>query len=394
MQRTIPLTVRATPEDAATLERTAAAFNAACEWISGVACAVGVLRTVPLHHRTYYEARARFGLQAQFVIRAIGVVADAYRRGQPSDRKVRHHFRPAAAVVYDERLLRFEPKNGYQRVSLTTVDGRILCGLAMGGYQRARLGQATKVGQGDLLRDPKGRWRLHLTITLPDPTPASTEGGVLGIDMGICNIATDSDGLLYSGAHLNGLRRRSHRLRKKLQATGTRAARRRLRSWKAKQQRFQRHVNHTISEQLVATARTTHRALAVEALDGITRRLAGTVSRDQRRLLHGWGFFQLRTFLAYQAEAAGIPLYAVDPRHTSQTCPSCGVIDRKNRKTQAAFLCVSCGFAGHADRVAATNIARRGMVVAGVLVNHPHFSEARAVVSHEVPASLGKSCSR
>jgi putative transposase len=143
----------------------------------------------------------------------------------------------------------------------------------------------------------------------------------------------------------------------------------------------------------VQTAHTTHRALAVENLDGITRRLAGQVSRDQRRLLHGWGFFQLRTFLAYKVEAAGIPVYAVDPRHTSQTCPSCGVIDRKNRKTQAAFLCVSCGFAGHADHVAATNIARRGTVVAGVFVNHPYFSEARTVVSHDGAASLGKSCS-
>ncbi|MDQ3700987.1 MAG: transposase, partial [Chloroflexota bacterium] len=73
-------------------------------------------------------------------------------------------------------------------------------------------------------------------------------------------------------------------------------------------------------------------------------------------------------------------VYAVDPRHTSQTCPSCGLIDRRNRKTQATFRCIGCGFAGPADHVAATNIARRGVVVAGVNVNHPNVSGACGAV--------------
>ena len=130
MQRTVALTVRVASEDAPTLERTRAAFAAACDWISGVAFAEGLCNTVRLHHRTYYEARGLFApLQSQFVVRAIGVVADASRR----DRTVRHRVRPTTAVVYDERLLRFEPKGGYQRVSLTTADGRIVGGLAIGG---------------------------------------------------------------------------------------------------------------------------------------------------------------------------------------------------------------------------------------------------------------------
>src|SRR5687768_14284711 len=132
MQRTVTLTVRVAPADAEKLARTAAAFGAVCDWVSGVAFAEGIHRAVPLHHRTYYEARGRFApSQAQLVVRAIGVVADAYRR----DRTRRHHFRPDGAVVYDERLLRFEPRGGYQRVSLATVDGRVRGDLAIGGYQ-------------------------------------------------------------------------------------------------------------------------------------------------------------------------------------------------------------------------------------------------------------------
>jgi IS605 OrfB family transposase len=213
---------------------------------------------------------------------------------------------------------------------------------------------------------------LHLAVTLPDPPPADQSGGVLGVDLGVVNLAVDSDGTGYSGAHVNGLRRRRHRLRRKLQPKPTRSARKRLRSWRGKQARFQRDVNHTVAKALVATALITHRALAVEALNGATHRLMGKSSRDQRRLLGGWGFSQLRSFVQHKAEAAGVTVYAVDPRNTSRTCPSCGLIDRANRKMQAAFCCVSCGFAGHADHLAAVNIARRGVVAAGLSVNQPH----------------------
>jgi IS605 OrfB family transposase len=382
MQRTIALTLRVAPEDAPKLERARAAFAAACDWISGVAYTERVFNKVELHHRTYYEARSRFpSLPSQFVVRAVGVVADAYRR----EKRARHRFRPDAAVVYDARLLTFWPEGGYQRASLSTVDGRIVCPLSIGGYQRALLARATKVGQADLIRDRRGRWRLHLTVTLPDPEPAPRERGVPGIDVGIKNLAVDSDGTRYSGAHVNGLRRRSHWLRKRLQAKGTHSSRRRLRSWKGKQTRFQTDVNHVIAKRLVRTALITHRAIAVEDLNGIRRRIRA--SRDQRWLLGGWGFAQLRSYISYKAEGAGITVYAVDPRYTSQTCPSCGLIDRRNRPDQATFRCIGCGFAGHADHVAATNISRRGALAAGLPVNQPHVPDA-VVNPHQLPLPL------
>jgi IS605 OrfB family transposase len=384
MQRTVVLTLRLAPEDAEKLVRTRSAFAAACNWISGVAYREGVRNRVRLHHRVYYEARGRFGLQSQFVVRAIGVVADAYRR-EPARW---HRFRPEGAVVYDERLLRFEPKGGYQRASLTTVDGRITCGLAIGGYQRQQLARAEKVGECDLLRDRKGRWRLHLSVALPVPSPADQSGGVLGVDLGITHLAYDSDGTAYSGTHVNGLRRRYHRRRRTLQPKKTRSARKRLASWKGKQARFQRDVNHTVAKRLVATALSTRRALAVENLNGARHRLMGKATRDQRRLLGDWGFSQLRSFLEHKAEAAGVTVYAVDPRHTSQACPSCGLVDRRNRPDQATFECVGCGFAGlHADHVAAINIARKGLVVAGLNVTQPDVPQ-RCVDPHGSPSPV------
>jgi putative transposase len=72
----------------------------------------------------------------------------------------------------------------------------------------------------------------------------------------------------------------------------------------------------------------------------------------------GWG--QLLQFLAYKAEHAGRVVIAVDPRHSSQRCSSCGHIDGGNRLTQATFRCQTCGHQAHADINAAINILRSG----------------------------------
>ena len=70
-------------------------------------------------------------------------------------------------------------------------------------------------------------------------------------------------------------------------------------------------------------------------------------------LATGWAGFQHK--LAYKAE-----LLEVDPKHTSQKCHQCGFITTENRKTQAQFKCVNCGYSGNADINAALNIVALG----------------------------------
>lgn len=68
----------------------------------------------------------------------------------------------------------------------------------------------------------------------------------------------------------------------------------------------------------------------------------------------------LRTQLTYKAAWAGRELIAVDPRHTSQTCSGCGVLDRKAR-TGKWFNCPQCGMSLDADTNAAINILYKAM---------------------------------
>ena len=71
---------------------------------------------------------------------------------------------------------------------------------------------------------------------------------------------------------------------------------------------------------------------------------------------------QLRAFIAYKATLAGVRVAYVNPAYTSQTCSRCGHCEKANRRSQARFLCVQCGYACHADLNAAENIRRAAVI--------------------------------
>jgi len=244
--------------------------------------------------------------------------------------------------------------HGVSAASLTTVYGRFRFSLAHGGKQRAQLASGA-IGEADLLfRD--GNYYLAISVKSDEP-PVGDPDGFLGVDLGIKNIAADSDGTLYAGGKLRHKRKRHRRLRHRLQALGTRGARRLLVKRRRKERR---HVNHCISKKIVAAAEGTGRGVAVEDLTGIRDRT--TVCRASRAEHSGWAFHQLRAFLEYKCVDRGIPFIAVDSRKTSRTCPACGCVDRRNRPSQAEFRCIHCALSGHADLFAAQEVARRATV--------------------------------
>ncbi len=333
---------------AALLRETMLAFNAACNYVSGVAWETREFNNYRLRGQVYREVRERFGLPAQLAQHAVSQVAQAYRVAKSA----RVGFRPLGAVTFDARCLRLM---NLSVVSLTTLRGRIKVPLSLGGYQRNRLKNAD-LGETDLLYSPeKDRWSFVFSVKSEAP-PVSVPQDFLGVDLGVTNIVADSDGNLYSGGHVRGLRKRHLKLRRRLQAKGTRGAKRLLRKRRKKERRFQQWVNHNVSKQIVARAKDTERGVAVEDLKGIRDRI--TVRKKQRATLSSWAFGQLRFFLAYKCGDAGIPLVVIDPRNTSRTCPACGCVDKANRKSQAEFCCVSCGHSSHADLIAAENIRR------------------------------------
>jgi putative transposase len=347
------------------LRRTLERANAACDYISQVAWENRTFGKFQLQKLCYQDARETFGLTAQMVIRALAKVGDAYKL----DTNTKRLFRPTSAIAYDDRILSFAIPDS--SVSIWTLDKRQSIPFVCGEHQRALL--PFRRGETDLAL-VRGNWYLFATVDIDDPDLIDVEG-VLGIDLGVTNIAVDSDGDVHSGKAIKNVRYRHRRLRNKLQRKRTKRSRHRLKVLAGQEARFAKDVNHVLSKRIVAKAKRTKRAIAIEDLRHIRTRVRAR--RSQRATLHSWSFAQLQAFIVYKAALAGVPVHRVDPRNTSRTCPSCGHIDKANRKTQASFVCTSCGLAGLADVIAAENIR----VLGRALVSAPYVSETAGLSS-------------
>ena len=209
---------------------------------------------------------------------------------------------------------------GLTTVSLLTLRGRVLVPFRMGSYQESRL-ESIK-GQADLIYR-NGTFYLAVTLDVPEPTPDEPQG-VLGVDLGIINIATASDGETFSGQAVEKTRKRLHSLRQRLQKHGTKSAKRHLKKLSGREARFRKDVNHRISKRIVQKAKAHHQGIAIEDLRHIRSRTEARLRKSQRARHSSWSFFQLRFFLQYKATLAGVPLHTVDPRNTSRTCQQCG----------------------------------------------------------------------
>jgi putative transposase len=349
MNLTLVVKLLPTPQQHTALLETMAQFNAACNAIAEVAYRNRLANKYELQKLVYQNVRERFGLSAQMAIRAISKVVEAYKR----DRSIQPSFRPHGAIVYDERILSWK---GIDQVSILSLSGRLLIPVRFGQYQAQRLGRVH--GQADLVYR-NGVFYLYVVVDLPE-APLVEGDDVIGVDLGIINLATDSDGDQHSGEAVDTARRHYEHLQRSLQQVSTKSSHQRLKRLSGRERRFKHNTNHVISKRIVAKALDTGRDIALEELTGIRDRI--TVNKAQRTRHSKWAFGELRRFIVYKAQLAGVLVHFVDPRNTSRTCPNCDHTDKANRPDRSTFRCTACGFAGHADIIAARNIRARAVV--------------------------------
>ncbi|WP_235502937.1 MULTISPECIES: transposase [unclassified Kitasatospora] len=361
------------PEQAMVLERTLRTVNDAANGVSSVAFERGVPREYELRKHTYAELKAR-GLGAQAAQHTIKKTCDAYttlkanlragnlgkpgskRRGKVESKPIM--FRPEAAQPYDDRCLSWQLDAG--TVSIWTIAGRLKGVRFACSPEALKMLRKHRKGESDLI-ERNGVFYLVATCDVPEAPLNENPAGFVGVDLGIVNIATTSAGYRAASRGLNRYRNRQLDLRQKLQAKGTKSAKRLLKKRSRKEARHSANVNHIVSKTIVTAAERTGSGIALEDLTGIRTRVR--LRKTQRTSLHSWSFQQLGQYIAYKAKRAGVPLVYVDPAYTSQQCSECHHIERKNRVDQATFACRSCGTVMHADHNASRNIARRGGVV-------------------------------
>ncbi|TCC48699.1 transposase [Kribbella capetownensis] len=242
-----------------------------------------------------------------------------------------------------------------------------------------------------ITRDRSGRWHIAFA-TIPEAIPAPGTGGIVGIDRGVTVPAALSTGELLSFSkpspteqkRLKQLQRRLARCRRSSNR------RQRVKTAIAKLHARTRDRRKDWVEKISTDLARRFDVIRVEQLriTHLTRRprpkpdpeRPGAYLPNRRRakaalnrgiLASGWG--ELVRRLKHKAPGR---VDEVSPRHTSQTCSVCGHRAAENRKSQAIFRCVACGYQRNADVNAATNIAA-GRAVSARRETHTTVSPKR-----------------
>jgi len=192
---------------------------------------------------------------------------------------------------------------------------------------------------------------LLLTYKQPDKE-IQYKDKVMGIDIGINRPVTYYiDGEKYTlpqidiGLKIQHDRMRFYKHRKSLQealkySKGGHGRKRKMESLnnlKEKEKNWSQTINHTITRELIRVAKQYNvGTIKMEDLTGIT-----TNSKDY--FLKSWAYYQLQTYIEYKAKEEGIDILWVDPKDTSNTCPTCKNSDPLNRndKDKTKFRCIN-----------------------------------------------------
>ncbi|QKY21833.1 IS200/IS605 family element transposase accessory protein TnpB (plasmid) [Halolamina sp. CBA1230] len=332
-----------------------------------------------LHDRTYSDVREQTRLQANLVQSARNKAAEAIKgvvaRWQNGKMASQPNF-TTPSVRYDKRSATFHD----DRVSLSTVDGRVEAGYVLPPEgdnpqtEYLRNDDYEVTGATLQYRDETDTFYLHIgtKAEVESEIPNDGDAGnstVLGVDLGIEQIAVTSTGQFWSGGYLNHRRQEYERVRGDLQQTGTESAHRTIKQMGDRETRWVEDYLHRISKAIVQEA-VAHGCdiIAFEELTDIRDRMPNA------KKFHAWAFRQLYDYVAYKAEVEGIETTQVDPAYTSQRCSRCGTTLRENRPSQAKFCCQKCGYEVNPDYNAAKNIGMK-MLRAGQ--KSPHGGATR-----------------
>jgi IS605 OrfB family transposase len=376
-----------TPEQHQLLLETINQVNAASNWLSPIVREKRTVNKIALQKVVYQELKERFNLPAQYVVRVIARVCNAYKALPKKSRfdKV-IEFSEFSTIDLDQRLLAFK---GIDRVSIAIIRGRLVMPIVFGRYFAAKIG--FRRGHAKLIyRRDINAFFIAVAADVPEEEMIDPKGW-LGVDVGIANIAVDSLGNVYSGKeilekreHLKELRRtlqRKKALKRKL-GQDTRSTRCAFNRIRRRERNFVRNITHTIAKRIVADARALSLGIALEDLKGARERITAKVRKRQRYQQSCWAYHLLQQFIAYKATLKGVPVLFVDARYSSQTCPHCGFRHHRNRTSQSEFKCRQCGYSAHADFVAALNLALR----ARAAVSQPQMPEGFYPLQGKPPA--------
>ena len=204
-----------------------------------------------------------------------------------------------------------------------------------------------------------GCWYASLTVEREPVAKPAPKGGVVGVDLGVKNLATLSDGTVIPnpralGASLKTLRKAQQALSRKVKGS--------VRREKARERVARLHARVAdVRADAINKATTmiaeTYSVVCVEDLN-----VAGMVkNRHLAKSIMDAAFGEFRRQLEYKTTRSGARLHVVDRWYrSSKTCSGCGSVKAKLSLSERTYRCDSCGLAIDRDLNAAINICVAG----------------------------------
>jgi putative transposase len=200
-----------------------------------------------------------------------------------------------------------------------------------------------------------------LAITVRKQVQEITPESVIGIDGNLRNvtISTLNGCIMYKTNKLLSIKQNSQFVRAAFRRNDRRVKNRFYTKIRGRQTRRISQYLHKISKDIVQKAKESKAMLVFEDLKGIRKlyRKGNGQGNNYRRKLNSWSFYELQRQIQYKAEWEGILVCFVDPRRTSQLCPTCGESLQEDRQNRRKLWCNNCSKSMDRDIVASMNIA-------------------------------------
>ena len=204
-----------------------------------------------------------------------------------------------------------------------------------------------------------GHWYASLTVERESTATAAPKGGTVGVDLGVKNLATLSDGTVIPnpralGTRLKALRKAQKALSRKVMGS--------VRREKAKKRVARLHarvadVRADAINKATTMIANTYGTVCIEDLN-----VAGMVkNRSLARSVSDAALGEFRRQLEYKTARSGAVLRVVDRWYpSSKTCSNCGTVKAKLPLSERVFNCDACGASMDRDLNAAINIQVAG----------------------------------
>ena len=205
-----------------------------------------------------------------------------------------------------------------------------------------------------------GRWYASLTVERDDkPVTKPTQGGAVGVDLGIKTLATLSDGTVIENPRCLAASERRLKKAQKALSRKVKGSRRRAKA-RAKVARINARVANQRQDAMhkaTTMIAQTYLHISVEDLNVVgmvkNHRLAKAVSDA--------AFGEFRRQLEYKTARTGTRLHVVDRWYpSSKICSKCGRVKAKLSLAERVYRCDGCGLVMDRDLNAAVNIKVAG----------------------------------